>query len=98
MNVLFEKILRIENGVVACNAKDDLVELARGCLRAASILDKCKGDIYRNIGPSKGVGRRAPVNSPFVDDEGYGVEEKANGCSGDGSSAQNARTLFDRHL
>lgn len=43
MNVLLEQILRIENGVVACDAKDDLVELAPGCFRAASMLDKCKG-------------------------------------------------------
>ena len=60
--------------MVACNAKDDLVELARRCFRAASMLDKCKGDIYRKIGPGEDVGRRAPVNGTFVDDEGYGVE------------------------
>ena len=33
MNVLFEQILRIEDGVVACDAEDDLVDLAGVCLR-----------------------------------------------------------------
>ena len=97
MNFFLRQILRIDNDVVACNAKDNLVELAPGCFRAASMLDKCKGDIYRKIGPSEDVGRRAPVDGPFVDDEGYGIEKKANGCSGDGSLAQNARALFDCH-
>lgn len=94
MNVLLEQILRIKNGVVTCNAEDDLVELAPGCFRCST---SAKGNIYRNIGPGEDVGRRAPVDGPFVDDEGYGIEEKADGCSGDGSSAQNARALLDCH-
>ena len=97
MNVLLEQILRIENGVVACNAKDDLVELAPGCFRASSMSTSTKGDIYRKICPGEDVGWRAPVDGPFVDDEGYGIEEKANGCSRDGSSAQDERALFDCH-
>ena len=47
MNVLFEQILRIEDGVVACDAEDDLVGLAAGNLRAALMLDKCNRNVYR---------------------------------------------------
>ena len=98
MNVFLEQILRIDNGVVAYNAKDDLVELAPEYFRDASIIDNCKGGyIYRRIGPGEDVGRRAPIDGSFVDYEGNGIEEKANGCSGNGGSAQNARALFDRH-
>ena len=53
--------------------------------------------IYRKICPGEDVGRRAPVDGLSVDDEGYGIEEKADGCNGDGSSAQNTRALFDCH-
>ena len=74
MDVFLEQILRIENGVIACDAEDDLVELAAGCLRAVLMPDKCKGHIYRKIGPGEDVGRRLPVNGPFVDNEGYGIE------------------------
>ena len=91
MDVLLEQILRIENGVVACNAKNDLVELALGCFRGVSGLLRgstgTKGGSYRKICPGEDVGWRAPVDGPFIDDEGYGVEEKANGCSRDGSPA-----------
>ncbi len=97
MDILLEQILRFENGVIACDAEDDLVRLAAGCLRAVLMPVKCKEDIYRNISPGEDVGRRAPVNGPFVDNEGYGVEDEANSCSGDGSAAQNARALFDCH-
>ena len=97
MDVLFEQILRIKNGVVACDAEDELVELAVGYLKAALMPEKCNGNIYRKIGPREDVGWRAPVDSPFVDDEGYSVKEKAYDCSGYGSPAQNARALFDCH-
>lgn len=97
MDVLLEQILRVENGVVACDAEDDLVELAAGCSRDILMPEKSNGNIYRKIGPGEDVGRRAPVDGSFVDNEGYGVEQEANGCSGDGSHAQNARALFDCH-
>ena len=97
MNVLLEQMLRIENGVVACDAEDDLVELAAAYSRAALMPEKCNGNMYRKIGPREDVGWRAPVDSLFVDDKGYGVKKEANDCSGDGSPTQNARALFGRH-
>ena len=54
MNVLLEQILRVENSVVACNAKDDLVELAPGCFRAALGLYKYKGGYLRENTPRRG--------------------------------------------
>ena len=98
MGFLFEQILRIKNGVVACDAENDLVKLATGNLRAALMPEKCNGDMYRKIGPGEDVGRRVPVDGSFVDDEGYGVEKEADDCSGDGGLAQNARALFDCHF
>ena len=59
--------------------------------------EKCNGSIYRKVSPREDVGRRAPVDGPFVDNEGYGVEEEADDCSGDGGLAQNARASFDCH-
>ena len=97
MNVLFEQILRIDDGVVASDTEDDLVGLAAGNLRAALMLEKRNGDTYRKIGPREDVSRRAPVDRPFVDNEGDGVEEEADDCSGDGGLAQNASALFDCH-
>ena len=97
MDVLLEQISRIEDGVVACDAEDDLVELAPGNLRTALMPEKRNGDVYRKIGPGEDVGRRVPVDGFFVDDEGYGVEKEADDCSGDGGLAQNARALFDCH-
>lgn len=69
MNFLFFQILRIENGVVARDAEDDLAELVAGCLIAASMPGKRNGDIYREIGPRKDIGRRVPVDGSFVDDK-----------------------------
>ena len=97
MNVLFEQILRIEDGVVACDTEDDLVGLVAGNLRAALMLEKRNGITCRKIGPCEDVSRRAPVDGPFVDNKGYGVEEEADDCSGDGGLAQNARALFNCH-
>ena len=54
MNVLLEQILRIENGVVACNAEDDLVELALGCFRSALRLYKRKGVELQENMPRRG--------------------------------------------
>ena len=97
MEVLLEQILRIEDGVVTCDAEDDLVKLAVGNLRAALMPGECNGNMYGKIGPGEDVGRRVPVDGSFVDDEGYGVEKEADDCSGDGGLAQNARALFDCH-
>ena len=59
--------------------------------------EKCNGNIYRKIGPREDISWRAPIDGPFVDDEGYRVEEEAYDCSGYGSPAQSACALLDCH-